>query len=193
MIAFENRHCEMDDGIVDPEICLHYQIEKLLQAEADEERLIEPDFNTDEYLEMPAAWKQQKIWERVIEDDESMPFISGEEIADFFTNDMNLTFDHLGDQMPEGRQKLVHPKGVVAKVAFIPQPNTMYTGMFKEAQEGVMRISDAMDVDPTLANHSSPSVGLKFLRDGMHAADTIGMVAQQGVPTFNFLKHRLST
>lgn len=57
MIAFENRHCEMDDGIVDPEICLHYQIEKLLQAEADEERLIEPDFNTDEYLEMPAAWK----------------------------------------------------------------------------------------------------------------------------------------
>jgi len=39
----------------------------------------------------------------VIEDDESMPFIDGEEIADFFTNDMNLTFDHLGDQMPEGR------------------------------------------------------------------------------------------
>ena len=123
-----------------------------------------------------------------------MPFISGEEIADFFTNDMNVTFDHLGDMMPYGREKLVHPQGVVMKVAFIPEPDTKYTGMFKQADHGIMRISDFVNADPEEGQQfTSPSMAVKFLRDGKHAADTVSMVSLDGQPSFNFFKNRLST
>jgi len=87
----------------DPKLCLDYQINKYVHAEMILEDQPDPDFNTDTYLEKSAVWKKQKIWEKVIEDDTSMPFIHGEEIEDFFTNDMNPTFDHKGDIMPEGR------------------------------------------------------------------------------------------
>ena len=83
MIAFEERHCEADDGIVDPEFCLEYQIQKFLVYEAHIEECLNPDFGTDKYLEQSAVWKKQKIWEKVIEDETSMPFISGEDIFEF--------------------------------------------------------------------------------------------------------------
>ena len=51
------------NGIVDPEICLNYQIDKLLEAESNTE--CEPvidNFNSDEYKGQSAAWKKQAIW-----------------------------------------------------------------------------------------------------------------------------------
>lgn len=124
-----------------------------------------------------------------------MPFIFGPQIADFFTNDMNPSFDHLGDQMPIGREKLVHPQGVVAKVAFIPEPDTKYTGMFKEVQQhGILRLSNSVKADPSLGQQFiKPGMALKFLRDGMHAADTVTLVSADIQPTFNFFKHRYTT
>jgi hypothetical protein len=40
-----------------------------------------------------------------------------------FFDDMNESFDHFHDVMPEGRDKLLHPEGVTMKVAWIPEPN----------------------------------------------------------------------
>lgn len=57
-----------------------------------------------------------------------------------------------------------------------------------------MRISDGLNADPEAGEQfTSPSIALKFLRDGMHAADTIAMVHIGGQPSFNFFKNRLST
>jgi len=46
---------------------------------------------------------------------------------------MNLTFDHIGDTMPDDRAKVTHPVGVTFKVAFIPEVDSPYTGIFKGA------------------------------------------------------------
>lgn len=49
-----------------------------------------------------------------------MPFITGEDISDLFFEDMDISFDHFHDVLPPGREKLLHPEGVVMKVAYIP-------------------------------------------------------------------------
>jgi len=123
-----------------------------------------------------------------------MPFIGGRDAAGLFTQDMNLTFDHMGDQMPEGREKLAHPEGVVMKVAFLPADDTKYTGMFKEVQQGIMRISDKKNANPAAGEQfSSPSMAVKLLRDGHHSADLVSMFSNDGQDSFNFFKNRLST
>lgn len=61
---------------------------------------------------------------------------------------MNLSFDHKGDTMPTGRPKVTHPQGVTFKVAFRPQPDSPYTGIFRGAQHGIMRISETVPTSP---------------------------------------------
>jgi len=62
-----------------------------------------------------------------------MPFITIVDNPEFFTEDMNGSFDHMLDTMPPGRVKLLHPEGAVLKVAFVPKSDIKYTGMFREA------------------------------------------------------------
>ena len=61
---------------------------------------------------------------------------------------MNLSFDHTGDTMPEGRVKMTHPRGVSLKVAFRPTEDSPYTGIFKGAKHGIMRISEVVRTSP---------------------------------------------
>jgi len=55
-----------------------------------------------------------------------------------------------------------------------------------------MRISDAL-VGLNQFDISSPSFGLKFLRDGMYAADAVAMVHVDGQSSYNFFKNRYLT
>ena len=192
MISFEKKHCEANDNLIDPELCLQYQIKKLMRAEEHIDDVLDPDFGTEEYQLKSALWKKNKIWQKILEDDTPMPFITGEDIEQMFFDDMNESFDHFHDVMPEGRDKLLHPEGVTMKVAWIPEPNIQYTGMFREAQHGFMRISDAL-VGLNQFDISSPSLGLKFLRDGMYAADAVAMVHVDGQSSYNFFKNRYLT
>ena len=98
---------------------------------------------------------------------------------------MNLSFDHLGDTMPDGRTKMTHPRGVTLKVGFRPTNDSPYTGIFKGAQHGIMRISETTKTTPA-KNATSPGFGLKFLRDGMDSADTVAMFSFDGQPSFNY-------
>lgn len=64
--------------------------------------------------------------------------------------------------------------------------------MFNEVQQhGIMRISDALASLP--GNISSPGFGLKFLRDGMYAADAVTLVSVDGQNSYNFFKNRYPT
>ena len=65
-------------------------------------------------------------------------------MLELFTQDMNLSFDHTGDTMPEGRKKMTHPRGVTFEVAFRPTSDSPYTGIFKGADSGIMRISETV-------------------------------------------------
>ena len=55
---------------------------------------------------------------------------------------MNLSYDTISDTMPLGRVKRTHPVGTMTKVELIPHPKQPYTGLFRGARHGVMRISE---------------------------------------------------
>ena len=75
--------------------------------------------------------------------------------------------------MPEGRQRYFNGYAAHMKVAFIAEPNNGYTGIFKGANNGIMRIFDADSAHYiyTLGSWINPGVEIKFLRDGMPSAD----------------------
>ena len=108
-----------------------------------------------------------------------------------FLQDANLSFDAKGDTMPEGRVKMTHPRGVVMKVAFRPTSHN-YTGIFRGAKHGILRVSDVVRTDPEVPQ-TSPGFGIKFLRDGMDSADGVAMFSLDGQSSFNFFENRWST
>lgn len=67
-----------------------------------------------------------------------------------FAEPMGPTFDTKGDAMPIDffvfpRPKLIHSVGVVGKVVFRPTEGSPYTGVFKGAKWGVIRLSSAAE------------------------------------------------
>jgi len=65
-----------------------------------------------------------------------------------FAESMNPTFDTAGDLMPHGlfgkRVKYIHSVGVVGKVAFKANEASTYSGIFKGADHGLIRMSAAI-------------------------------------------------
>ncbi len=114
------------------------------------------------------------------------------DLLPLFQQDMNLSFDHTGDSMPDNRVKMTHPRGVTTKVVFRPTKDTPYTGIFRGAKHGIMRISETVPTSPDKPQ-TSPGFGIKFLRDGMDSADTVTMFNFDGQKSFNYFKNRWST
>jgi hypothetical protein len=76
---------------------------------------------------------------------------------------LQKSFDHSSDEMPEGRIKLIHPFGAVAKVQFIPDQRARASGILETGGIGIARLSLA--VDPTFLGYT-PGMAIKFLIDG---------------------------
>lgn len=94
--------------------------------------------------------------------------------------------------MPDGRNKMTHPRGVTMKVAFKPTMTNPYTGIFRGATHGILRVSETVRTNPEVAQ-TSPGFGIKFLRDGMDSADTVTMFSFDGQSSYNYFKNRWST
>lgn len=75
------------------------------------------------------------------------------------------------------RAKYIHSVGTVGKVKFVASPKTPYSGIFKGADKGIIRLSSA--VKPTKAK-LAPGMGLKFLRDGVDSANLVAMYDVDG-------------
>jgi hypothetical protein len=110
---------------------------------------------------------------------------------------MNPSFTGKGDTMPSGRWKFIHNVGTVSKVEFVPANLDLYTGIFKGAKYGLIRLSSAAKpsdskINP-LANALGPGMGLKFLRDGMDSANLVSMYSVDGQPgDWNFFSNSFS-
>jgi len=106
-------------------------------------------------------------------------FFVGSDLIDLFEYDMNQSFDTVTDTMPLERHKVVHSRGVVTLVEFIPTYDTPYTGIFKGCKHAVMRISEDVQTTPEVPK-TSPGHAIKFLRDGMASANWLAMFAFDG-------------
>lgn len=179
------------------EVDARAEIEALVAAEQFEsESLIQPcpfpEIDTPEYQAQTASCKKRQLWKKCLEDRRINRWFDGPDLTPLFTQDMNLSFDHLGDTMPKDRVKMTHPRGVTFKVAFRPTVDSPYTGIFRGATQGLMRISETTRTFPENPQ-TSPGFGIKFLRDGMRAADTVTMFSFDGQPSFNYFANRWST
>ena len=119
-------------------------------------------------------------------------FFRGPQFQSLFDQDMNHTYDTISDSMPEKRVKVTHPVGTMTKVEYISHPDSPYTGIFRGAKHGLMRISDTVATTPEVAK-TVPGHGVKWFRDGMSSANWLAMFSFDGHKSFNFFKNRWTT
>ena len=123
---------------------------------------------------------------KVIEDNTPGQFFDGLFSVSLFLQNINLSFDFVGDEFPPNRVKVLHPTGVVGLFKFESFNNHPFTGSLKGTDYGVLRISEVGTVGSDKV--PSTSCGFKFLRDGVDAGNAFTLHAFEGhADTYNFL------
>jgi hypothetical protein len=92
------------------------------------------------------------------------------------------TFDRYSDQYMTDHSKVIHTHGSVATVALVPTPSAeKYTGLFRGAAHGVIRLSLVKDPEdpcygvPFTKGCFSPGIALKAFRNGTYSSNLIAM------------------
>ena len=77
------------------------------------------------------------------------------------------------DEIKKNRLKVFHTQGVVAKVKYVPEPNNGLSGMLGvESDTVLLRFSESGNLHEE-SEGLTPSVALKFLRDGTKSANIV--------------------
>jgi hypothetical protein len=100
---------------------------------------------------------------------------------------LSQTLTRVSDELEEPKRKLFHTYGATAKIAFVPETATPYTGLFAQRASGLARFSYA---GPVLAIGVVPGLGLKFLLDGDRPSQNL--VAMRKLDRQQPLVHALS-
>lgn len=120
-------------------------------------------------------------------------------VAGIFLESMEPSFSAPGDTMPKNsiwpyslRTKYIHSVGVHGKVKFVASGTQTYSGIFKGANHGIIRLSSA--AKPAVGGQPlAPGMGLKFLRDGQESANLVSMFSVNGTPDdWNFFSKDFS-
>jgi hypothetical protein len=137
------------------------------------------DFKGDAYIKLSRQEKSDKIWAKVTENSKSGSW--------HFTGTLfvgqNEVFDTEGDEFDCGwtgcRNKTIHSVGNVGKIEWVNLGGHNYTGIFRGADAGYVRMSSAAPVDTKTPN-MKPGMGVKFLRDGADSANFVAMYSVDG-------------
>jgi len=153
------------------------------------------DFESKSYQLKSANEKSDLIWNNIIHNTTSLGFYTGAPL-ELILRGLSHTFDHESDTLPEGRKKLIHTVGNVGKVSFVPSgPKNDYTGIFRGAAFGYLRLSIAKDTttsDPSpqaALGNFLPGMGLKFLRTGLKSSNLVAMESLGGQDSWNYFKN----
>lgn len=96
---------------------------------------------------------------------------------------VQTSFDNMWDVMPAGRPKYIHAVGVVA-VFHLDITNTKYTGVLSQGrQTGLMRLGSATEI--TSSSGTTPGMGIKFLRSGVHSANWVVLHSLDGIKGYD--------
>jgi len=100
---------------------------------------------------------------------------------------VQVSFDASADVFPVKRTKYIHTVGVTGGIRFDSTGDHPYSGLFKGAEHGVIRLSSAKDPSAGVA----PGMGIKFFRDGRPSANFVAMYSLDGQPCSdkNFFEH----
>ncbi len=104
---------------------------------------------------------------------------------------MTKKVEHAYDVAPDDWKKYLHRRGAVAKVKIVANPESNFTGVFKGAECGLLRLS--LTYKPTKKRDVAPGLALKVLRDKMPSANISALYTLKGQgKDYNFFKNPLS-
>jgi hypothetical protein len=137
-----------------------------------------------------------QIMTQVAVSSKPQPWYNAVSMAGILTESMSPTMNYGGDQMPPGalygtRSKLIHTEGAIASVKLVNSGTHPFTGVFSEADTGVIRMSVAKEPNSKVLN-LAPGIALKFLRDGIDSASLVSMFSVDGQDSWNFFANDFS-
>ncbi|MEW6491093.1 MAG: hypothetical protein AB1589_00880 [Cyanobacteriota bacterium] len=145
-----------------------------------------------DYESWSASQKQDFLWQnRILESKyEKLPPLQKIDVPGLFLTFLKIKMDRLSDEAPIGWKKAIHAHGSVAKVKFIPTPDTPFTGLFKGADYGLLRLS--VTGDPSDRGFA-PGLALKLLVDGKPSENVSALVSLSGQgENYNFFANEMS-
>jgi len=141
------------------------------------------------YESQSGVAKLAVLWQNILADNNvSAPWYGFFDMAFLLLRSDWVTGHTYSDIMPDGRKKLIHTVGAVAKAKIVWSGNNKYTGMFKGANNLLIRASTAQEPD---SNGLTPALAIKAMRDGIPSGNIIGMYELDGQPTLNFFEHNM--
>jgi len=148
-------------------------------------------YQTDHFEALSATRKMDQIWEQVVSNSSSGPVLSpAETFGALMTQSMISTFDTVRDTLPDSRRnmKVGHQQGTVLQIDFEVDSGSPYSGMLAAGtHRGLMRLGSASPPEQA----TQPGLALKFLRSGVHSANTVALRGPAG--SGNFFEEPLST
>merc|ERR1719507_1422369 len=104
-------------------------------------------------------------------------------VAFMFSESIVTSFDNQWDNMPAGRQKVIHGVGAVCRFT-LDITDSPYTGIFKTGkQTGLIRIGPALDIAKGAG--VPPGAGIKFLRSGKTSGNFVALHSLTAGPSYN--------
>lgn len=144
--------------------------------------------------EQSAAAKHAAIMSLVKADKGSGSYPSTTGIIGVFQESVNVTMVASADVFPQAkRTKFIHSVGAVAPFRWVSSGSHNYTGLFRGAEYGVIRLSSA--TAPSQSGGMSPGAGIKLFRDGVPSANFMAMprlTAQSCAESTDFFANNFS-
>lgn len=107
------------------------------------------------------------------------------------TEDVQMSFWDMKDEMPAGRVKSIHGVGSICQFTMDVAKNSPYTGLFSAGpQTGFIRMGGATSWDKSSAGFP-PGLGIKFTRSGVHSGNFVALVSLDA-STWNFMAFNFS-
>lgn len=104
---------------------------------------------------------------------------------------MKTTFENNSDVMVEGRQKVIHSVGYIAKIELVNNTNATLTGAFHGANNiGFLRAG--FIADPRISESQGKlqvGIALKIMRSKVKSANVVAFFNPDGQTEFDFFAH----
>ncbi len=145
-----------------------------------------------DYQSWNANEKHEFLWnERILKSKyDQLPSLKKIDVIGLFLTSLRSKMDYESDEAPPDWKKAIHAHASIAKIQFVPTDNTPFTGLFKGADYGLLRLS----LTGAPGNRGfAPGLAIKFFVDGKPSQNFSALVSLTGQgKNYNFFAHEFS-
>lgn len=158
-----------------------------------------PSSIPEPYEALSASAKKNVLWKKVVESEyKYFPPFKGFGLIELYKmskQSIELKSKNTSDFAPGKWIKYIHRHGSVAQVKFIAASDSPYTGLFRGAEHGLIRLSLTYkpEKDVLLEKPVAPGLALKLFRDGQSSSNISALVSLNGQGhDYNFFSKAMS-